>query len=128
MSYIWKKILITKGKRGIGALPSADKGGNVTIMVNDDFPRVRIKPELLDGSPLFECWFDHFVEAVQPSHRTDKMLLILDGYSSHTKNTKVVDKARNNNIVIVSLPSHCMLQPFDVSVFKSVNANYNRAV
>ncbi|KAI0215628.1 hypothetical protein LSAT2_032310 [Lamellibrachia satsuma] len=52
------------------------------------FPRVRMKPELLDGSPpgsighdnksgwitaeLFECWFDHFVEAVQTSHRTEK--------------------------------------------------------
>ena len=133
-------ILVTKGKRGIGALTSADKGKNVTIMacffsaIGEYFPpimifpRVRIRPELFYGSPLFECWFDHFVEAVHPSHRIENVLLIIiDGHSSHTKNTKVIYQARNNNVVIISLPSHCKhnLQPLDVSLFKSVNANYN---
>ena len=46
---------------------------------------------------LLECWFDHFVETVRPSHRTEKVLLIIDGHSSHTKNMKVTDKARDNN-------------------------------
>ena len=67
---------------------------------------------------------------MQPIHRTENVLLILVGPSSHTKNTKVIDKARVNNVVIISLLSHSThrLQPLDVSVFEGVNANYNREV
>jgi len=56
------------------------------------------------------------------------VLLILDAYSSHAKNLQLIDKAKKNNIIIISLPSHCThrLQPLVVSVFK--NTNYNREV
>ena len=122
------KVLAKKGNRGIGALASVTivacvSATGVYVPPVMLFPRVRMKPELLDGSPpgsighanksgwitaeLFECWLDHFVEAVQTSHRTEKVLLILDDHSSHTKNMKVICKARDNNVVIISLPSHC---------------------
>ena len=67
---------------------------------------------------------------MQLSHRTENVLFILDGHSSHTKNTRVIDKARDNKVVIISLLSHCThrLQFYYVSVFKCVNANYNRVV
>ena len=151
------KVLAKKGKKGVGAITSAERGKNVTVVACISatgvyippmmiFPRVRMKPELLDGSPpdtvgyanksgwinaeLFECWLDHFIATVQPSHRTSKVLLILDGHSSHTKSVQLIEKAKANNIIIISLPSHCThrLQPLDVSVFKSVNVNYNRGV
>ena len=43
---------------------------------------------------------------------------------------KVIYKARGNSVDNISLPSHCTrrLQTFDVSVFKSVNADYNRDI
>ena len=151
------KVLAQKGKKGIGAITSAERGKNVTVVACVSatgsyvppmmiFPRVRMKPELLDGSPpgtvgyaskggwinaeLFECWVDHFIKVVQPTHRASKVLLILDGHSSHTKNVRLIEKAKANNIIIISLPSHCThrLQPLDVSVFKSVNSNYNKCV
>ena len=82
------KVLAQKGKKGIGAITSAERGKNVTVVACVSatgsyvppmmiFPRVRMKPELLDGSPpgtvgyasksgwinaeLFECWVDHFI-------------------------------------------------------------------
>lgn len=54
------KVLAKKGKKGIGAITSAERGKNVTVVacvsatgayIPPIFPRVRIKPELLDGSP-----------------------------------------------------------------------------
>ena len=87
------KVLANKGWSGIGELTNTEKGKNVSATVvyfppMMIFPRVRMKPELLDGPPpgsigpannrgwitveLFACWFDHFVEAVQPSHRTER--------------------------------------------------------
>ena len=79
-----------------GHRSSVEKEKNVTIVACVSatgvyvppmmmFLRVRMKPELLDGSPpdsighanksgwitaeLFKCWFDHFVEAVQLNHQ-----------------------------------------------------------
>lgn len=48
-------------------------------------------------------------------------------YSSHGI---VINKARQNNVIILSLPSHCThrTQPLDISFFKSLNARYNATV
>ena len=118
------KVLAQKGKKGIGAITSVERGKNVTVVACVSatgsyvppmmiFARVRMKPELLDGSPpgtvgyasksgwinaeLFECWVDHFIKVVQPTHRASKVLLILDGHSSHTKNVRLIEKATANN-------------------------------
>jgi hypothetical protein len=42
----------------------------------------------------------------------------------------VVSKARENNVVLLSLPSHCthQLQPLDMAVFKSINTFYDQEV
>jgi hypothetical protein len=109
------------------------------------FPRKRVKPQLKDRAPvgavsaasptgwvnedIFDAWFDHFLQSVQPNSR-QPTLLILDGHSCHTKNLSVIIKARENNVKILSLPSHCThkLQPLDVSFFKSANSFYDSAV
>ena len=72
---------------------------------------------------IFEKWFDHFLKTIHPEARSEKVLLILDGHSSHTRNLGVINKARDANVVVLSLPSHCThrLQPLDLTFFKSVN-------
>ena len=110
------------------------------------FPRVRMKPAFMDEAPagalgvaakagwineeLFSKWLHHFLETTQPAAHQSKTLLILDGHSSHVKNLDVITKARQNNVIILSLPSHCThrMQPLDVSFFKSLNARYNTTV
>jgi transposase len=150
------KVLSTRGKRYVGAITSAEKGRTVTAVCCCSaegvfippmliYPRVRIKPELLDRAPagaiaggskngwitseLFEKWFDHFLKAVHPEARSEKVLLILDGHSSHTRNINVINKARMSNVVLLSLPSHCThrLQPLDVAFFKAANTFYDQS-
>jgi hypothetical protein len=64
-------------------------------------------------------WFDHFFSLRKPS-ADDPVLLIVDAHYSHAKNLDVVDKAREHNVVIVSLPPYCMhkMQPIYVSLMK----------
>ena len=76
---------------------------------------------------LFSSWFDHFVEAVQPKARSCPSLLVFDGHTSHVRNIDIITKARENNVVLLMLPSHCThkLQPLDISVYKSLSSHYD---
>jgi len=149
------KVVAARGKRSVGGITSAEKGRTITAVCccSADgvfvpplliYPRVRVKPEFMDNAPvgaiaagskngwitveLFEKWFDHFLNAVHPEARNEKVLLILDGHSSHTRNINVVDKARAMNVEMLSLPSHSThkIQPLDITFFKSANAFYDK--
>lgn len=76
---------------------------------------------------LFSLWFDHFIKAVQPKARSCPSLLIFDGHTSHVRNVDIITKARENNVVLLMLPSHCThkLQPLDISVYKSLSSHYD---
>ena len=109
------------------------------------FPRVRRKPELMDGGPpgtvyachpsgwmqtdLFTDWFHHFLAFAKPTE-SKPVLLILDGHATHTKNIALIDLARQNNVHIICLPPHCThrLQPLDVTFMKPLSSYYNEAV
>jgi len=87
------------------------------------YPRLHVKPEFLDKAPTgcisggskngwitskhLQNWFHHFLKSVHPEARSEKVLLIFDGHSSHTRNISVNKKSRQSNVVLLSLPSHC---------------------
>jgi hypothetical protein len=150
-----QKILALKGKKQVGQLTSAEKGKNITVVCAVSaagnyvppafiFPRVRMKDELMDHSPpgsigfgsqtgwinedLFSDWFDHFLHFVKPESSVDPVILVLDGHTSHTKNVAFTLKAKENNVAVISLPSHSThkMQPLDVSFFKSLNSAYDQ--
>ena len=152
-----EKILGRKGKRAIAVLTSAEKGKTITFLPAVSavghyvpplfvFPRKRMKAELLEDAPdgsigavnltgwinteIFEQWFDHFVHVVQPKARPHPTLLIFDGQKAHTKNMSLIDKAKTNNVIMLSLPPHCThkMQPLDRTFFKSLKNNYNHEV
>jgi len=54
---------------------------------------------------IFTKLFDHFVHFIKPSEDV-RVLLIVDGHYSNTKNLDVVDKTREHSVAIVSLPLH----------------------
>ena len=70
------------------------------------------------------------VAEVEPAYRHEPTLLIMDGHSAHTRNIAVIAKARDQNVILLSLPSHSThrMQPLDVSFFKSVNTFYDAEV
>ncbi|KAJ4451750.1 hypothetical protein ANN_03221 [Periplaneta americana] len=85
------------------------------------WPRKNMKMELMDGAPagaiwgchpsgwiqadLFTMWFDHFINFTKPTAE-DPVLLVLDGHYSHTRNIDLINKARENHIIIICLPPH----------------------
>ena len=87
---------------------------------------------LLDHSRLFgECLGKYRViykvckalcEFVNCS-KVRKVLLIFAGHKTHTKILDVINYARDNGVVLISLPLHILhkFQPLDISIFKPLN-------
>lgn len=151
-----QKVVSLKGKRQVGAVTSGERGINTTAVCCASaagqfippmliFKRVRQCPQLADGAPagslitvsesgyinsaLFVQWLQHFIVVVKPTPEK-KVLLLLDGHTTHTKNLEALMLARNNGIIILQLPGHTThrLQPLDVSFFKPLSNYYIQAV
>lgn len=103
------------------------------------FPRKNMKPELKYGAQpdavsasgriqhIFTQWFKHFLSCVKPTE-DDLAVLVLDGHYSHTKNTHVIDMARNNHVSLICLPPHSThkMQPLDVAFIRSFKIYYTQ--
>ena len=142
------KILVKKGKKIIGCLSSAERGSNTTVVCCLSaagqfippyflFKGTRLPRNLKEGAPpdsivncnqsgwmtqeTFIYWMKYFISCVKPS-KDKKVLLILDGHTSHTKNLKAIELTREHGVVLLSLPPHCShkMQPLDVCFFSSI--------
>ena len=149
------KVVSKKGKRQVGSITSAERGSNTTVVCCVSaagryvppmviFKRKRMPDGLKDGVPsgsivvnndsgwmdsdMFKRWLMHF-QAHVGSTKDKPVLLILDGHASHTKNVDAITFARDNGIVMMSLPPHTThkLQPLDCAFFKPLKSNYNQA-
>ncbi|XP_047127267.1 tigger transposable element-derived protein 6-like [Hydra vulgaris] len=150
------KVVAIRGKKQVGCLTSAEHGQLVTVEICMSasgnfvpplfvFPRVHMKSELMDAAPpssiavchpsgwmqsdIFVTWFMHFVKYANPI-KHDPVLLILDGHKTHTSNLKVINLARQNNVILLCLPPHCShrLQPLDVAFMKPLMTYYAEEV
>ena len=106
-------------------------------------PRVRYNEELTRGAPensifnfnksgwmttdIFYIWFDHFIMYSKPHPHQNRILLILDGHSTHIKNIDLINKARHVGVDIICLPPHTThrLQPLDVAYMGPLKQNIN---
>ncbi|XP_076455493.1 uncharacterized protein LOC143290089 [Babylonia areolata] len=151
-----QKIVSAKGKHQIGALSSAERGTNTTAVCCFSasgqyvppmilFKRKRMSLDLEEGKPpgslvtcnesgwmdkiTFLMWLRHFIAVVKPSV-SNKVLLLLDGHASYTKNLEAIDLARQCGITMLALPPHTThkLQPLDVSFFKPLQTYYAQAI
>ena len=149
------KVLTPKGKRCVLSATSGERGQTTTIVTACSgsgvyvppmmiFKRKRNKPELVDHAPagtigrcsangwidsdLFLEYLKHFVAYTKCS-KGSPVLLILDGHKTHTKNMTTIEYARDNGVVILSLPPHTShkLQPLDRSFFKPLKSAFNAA-
>lgn len=77
---------------------------------------------------IFLTWLKNFIKCVKPSVNS-KVLLVLDGHSTHSKNLEAIELARENGVIILQLPGHTThrLQPLDVAVFKPLELYYTEA-
>ena len=73
---------------------------------------------------LFFKWFaDHFIPL---TNHLGKQILFIDGHGSHIS-LKVIDAAKENNIILYCLPPHMthVLQPLNVSVYKPIKNHFS---
>ena len=125
-----KKIIAEKGKKQVGILSSGERGESSTCVVCVSatgsyippmiiYKRKRMKEELTNGGPVgavyscqekgwmsnegFVTWLKHFIDCVRPQP-CRKVVLVLDGHVTHTKNLTAIQLARDAGVVMVSLP------------------------
>ena len=150
-----EKVLAQRGRKQVGTLTSAERGHHFTVVCCMNaignyippgmiFPRKNMKRELIDKAPTGTIglaqengwmngevclkWMQHFKKYSKPSD-DHKILLLLDGHSSH-KNLDVLQFAKENNIILFCFPPHCThrVQPLDVSFFGPLTTYFNQAV
>lgn len=149
------KILAEKGKKQIGKITSGERGVLVTLCCAINaignslppffvFPRKRFKDLMLVNAPagsaggastsgwmnseIFLEYMKHFAKYAKPSVESP-ILLIYDNHESHIS-IDVINFAKENGIVLLTLPPHCSnkLQPLDVAVYSAFKRYYNAAV
>lgn len=144
------KVIAEKGKREVVSLTSVERGENVTIVACCNasgnfipplviFKGVRQRPELQDSLPtgavacmsdsgyINEDIFLKFLEHFQKHRAQGRVLLIVDGHTSHSA-LPALEFCQQNEIEMLCLPPHAthVLQPLDRTVFKSLKANYHK--
>ncbi|KAK9686919.1 DDE superfamily endonuclease [Popillia japonica] len=67
------------------------------------------------NADIFLEWLKHFIRNVKRSNE-NKVLLLLDGHTTHSKNLDAILIARENGIILLQLPGHTThrLQPLDL--------------
>nr|XP_053616775.1 uncharacterized protein LOC128678900 [Plodia interpunctella] len=149
-----KKIVAARGQKQVGAITSAERGTLVTLACAANaagnfippmfiFPRLKYSEMFIRGGPPdcigagnssgwmtekeFLVFMDHFIKHAKPT-KEEPVLLLLDNHCSHV-NIAIVEKAKENNVVMLSFPPHCShnLQPMDVGVYGPFKNYVNRA-
>lgn len=146
------RIIARKGKRQIGDMTSAERGSLITVIACMSaggsfvppyfiFPRKNSNPSLMKNAPpgsdyachisgwvqtdIFTDWFKHFLKSTKPT-KEQPHLLILDGHYSHTRNAEMLELARKNGVVVISLPPHSShkMQPLDKTFMGPLKTYY----
>jgi hypothetical protein len=149
------KVFSIRGKKQVGFIKSNEKGILVSTVFCASasgnyippaliFPRQKINFQLKKGLPpdavcfsskngwinsnIFLEWLKFFQSHVRPTP-AKKALLILDNHEAH-RSIEAIEYAKENNIVILSLPPHTShrVQPLDVGVFSSFKGRFEKIV
>ncbi|CAG4982320.1 unnamed protein product [Parnassius apollo] len=104
-------VLAEKGIKAVSTVTSTEKGETITVIV------------CCNAEDLFIEWLKtHFV----PRKPAGRVLLLLDGHSTHCNSVEMLEYAKDNDITLLSMPSHTShyLQPLDRTVFKSLKTHF----
>ncbi len=150
------QVLAVKGSKQIGSLTSAERGSLITIVACMSpagifippliiFPRTNRCVQLEKDGPsnaiyayhpsgwiqteLFTMWFEHFISKTKPSAE-DPVLLLLDGHYTHVRNLDVIQTARKNHVIILSIPPHSShkMQPLDKTFNGPLKTYYSEEI
>ncbi|KAF2894937.1 hypothetical protein ILUMI_11233 [Ignelater luminosus] len=148
------KVLSLRDRRQIDTLVSGERGFLVTaeICMNASgnfmptmfmFRRLRANSKFLDGvlpgstaefhfsgwmqKDIFLKWVKRFINFGHPP-KEKPVLLVMDGYATHTKSIQVIDKARKNYVILMRIPPHTShkLQFLHVYLITLLNCFYSK--
>lgn len=102
----------------------------------------KTKSKIIDGAPgawgvcsesswitseLFLQWFKEFVR-FSGATVDRKVLLLLDGHSTHTQNIDLINEARSNGVIILYFPPHTThrLQVANVAFMRPLSTFYDQ--
>lgn len=147
------EVLASKGARDVHVLTSGEKGENVSVIACCNAEGIFLPPVLIfkgknenpafsvglpPGSEVYmnvkssyitsELFFQWLKHHFTPRKPPGKVLLVMDGHSSHQSSIEMLEFADNNDILLVCLPSHTTqaLQPLDRSFFKPLKTFYKK--
>jgi len=142
-----RKVLAQRGQKQVGKLTSGERGETMTVVCAVSasgvylppmlvYKRKRMSELLMKDSPpgtgsigacspngwidsgLFVKWLSHFIAVVKPT-QDKKILLIMDGHSSH-KSLEAVEMARQNGIVMMCLVSTTAHNPSNAATRQNI--------
>lgn len=147
-------VIAAKGSKSVQSRQSAEQGETITVVACCNAEGIFLPPYIifkgvnkqqawLDNLPngaelvmggkssyineqLFLNWLEnHFI----PRKSAGPCLLLLDGHGSHTNSPEILEKALENDVHFLCLPSHTThyLQPLDRSFFKPLKTYYRNA-
>ncbi|XP_050306272.1 uncharacterized protein LOC126743286 [Anthonomus grandis grandis] len=135
------KVVVTKGAKMVNCITSAEKGETISVITCVNAERTFFPPCCIFKGKNTKRAFEAtarllWAKSQLMSHLKfssnglktflfrGKVLLIMDGHSSHCSNVELLDYALANDVILFFFPSHTThwLQPLDRSFFKSLNA------
>lgn len=148
------KVVAIKGSKNVTSVTSGEKGETISVLacVSGEgyflppfciMKGKNLKQEFCDGMPPgaevkmsqksgyvnTDLFFDWLKNHFNPRKPAGKVLLLLDGHTSHTSSIEVLEFAEKEDIILMSIPPHTShwLQPLDRSFFKSFKSHYYSA-
>lgn len=148
------QVIAAKGSKAVASITSGERGETISVIAccNGEgtflppyciFKEKNIKEEFSSGMPPgsvvrmsqksayvnTEFFFNWLKEHFMPRKPLGKVLLILDGHTSHCNLCEMLEFAQENGIIMLCLPPHTThyLQPLDRAVFKSLKTYYYSA-
>lgn len=143
-----------KGSKNVTSITLSEKGETISVVacVNGEgtflppysiMKGKNLKQEFMDGMPpgsivrmsqksayiTSEIFLDWLKTHFTPRKPPGKVLIVLDGHTSHTSCLETLEFAEEHDIILLSLPPHTShwLQPLDRSFFKSLKSNFFRS-
>ncbi|XP_072392507.1 uncharacterized protein [Diabrotica undecimpunctata] len=103
------------------------KGKNLKVEFMDGMPPGSVVKMSQKSSYVTSEIFLHWLKShFQPRKSAGKVLLLLDGHTSHTSSLEVLVYTEQEGIILMSIPPHTShwLQPLDRSFFKSLKSYF----
>ncbi|XP_064482894.1 tigger transposable element-derived protein 6-like [Ornithodoros turicata] len=145
------KVVASKGSKVVHTVTPCERGKNITVVACANAEghflppacvlkgvnrRPRLEEDLPPGSKVYlnrkssfitsDIFNDWVKTLFLPRKPQGKVLLILDGHSSHMSDVEMLQFLDNNDIILLCLPSHTTqaLQPLDRCFFKPLKTAF----